>query len=238
MGNIDQLDETVATTTASTATTTTTAAAATTTKTTVAAATAGVQEGEGRTAEAATAAASAAEFWILEFPFAVHAGWITVATVMNANVLATYESAPATTLVTVAIVSIAILYAASVCLLLLSSSSSRRGRPVLGDGVSRAVGFVFSWGTYWIYDELKRHPKDSIVSTFDEQVVAGISNASLVVSVVVSIQVLVGVVYRAVEAAKTNKTTTTKRRGNSGSGSSSSSTAEHDGSLLSAPLLE
>merc|ERR1712232_1443987 len=137
MGNIDQLDETVATTTASTATTTTTAAAATTTKTTVAAATAGVQEGEGRTAEAATAAASAAEFWILEFPFAVHAGWITVATVMNANVLATYESAPATTLVTVAIVSIAILYAASVCLLLLSSSSSsRRGRPVLGDGVS------------------------------------------------------------------------------------------------------
>merc|ERR1712232_1260560 len=238
MGNIDQLDETVATTTASTATTTTTAAAATTTKTTVAAATAGVQEGEGRTAEAATAAASAAEFWILEFPFAVHAGWITVATVVNANVLATYESAPATTLVTVAIVSIAILYAASVCLLLLSSSSSRRGRhPVLGDGVSRAVGFVFSWGTYWIYDELKRHPKDSIVLTFDEQVVAGISNASLVVSVVVAIQVLVGVVYRAVEAAKT--TTTTKRRGNNNdSSSSSSSTAEHDGSLLSAPLLE
>jgi len=117
------------------------------------------------------------EFWLLRFPFAIHAGWITAATALNANVVSVWKKDPATTQLALAIVSLAVLHAVSVWVLF------NIKRP------NYTIACVLSWASGWIHAELQ-HPTESVVSMFGETIIVAVAYAARAVSYIILAQVI------------------------------------------------
>lgn len=118
------------------------------------------------------------EFWVLRFPFAVHAGWITAASGLNVNVQVVSMNQPADVQLAVAIVTLAVLHAISVWVLF------NIPRP------NWTIAIVLSWAFGWIYAELG-NPNEKITSTFSEDTIGGVRYAAVAVVVVILTQVVV-----------------------------------------------
>jgi hypothetical protein len=118
------------------------------------------------------------EFWLLRFPFAIHAGWITAASALNVNVQVVSMGRPAYEQLAVAIVSLAVLHAISVHVIFYIP------RP------NWTIACVLSWAFGWIYQELSE-PLALITDTFSTDAILGVQNAAIAVVVVISIQVVV-----------------------------------------------
>jgi len=129
------------------------------------------------------------EFWILRFPFSVHAGWITAASALNVNVQTVSAGRPADVQLAVAIVSLAVLHAVSVWVLFYLP------RP------NWTMACVLSWAFGWISAELGS-PNELITSTFAEDTINGVRHAAHVVSLIVLLQVAVrlGILCKALYA--------------------------------------
>ena len=122
------------------------------------------------------------EFWLLRFPFAIHAGWITAASALNVNVVVVWQDAAADIQLAVGIISLAVLHAISVWVLF---------------GIGRAnysIAGVLCWANGWIFAELQ-DPNEKITSTFGPDTISGVSYAAIAVSFIVLTQMIVRTGY-------------------------------------------
>ncbi len=120
------------------------------------------------------------EFWVLRFPFSVHAGWITAASALNVNVLVVdLKPDSATIQLAVAIVSLAVLHAVSVWVLF------NIPRP------NWTMACVLSWAFGWIYVELNDEPLEKITNTFDQDIIGGVKYAAIAVSFIIVAQIVI-----------------------------------------------
>jgi len=119
-----------------------------------------------------------AEFWLLRFPFAVHAGWITAATAVNTNVVVVWAGATAASQLAVGIVSLAVLHAISVWVLFVVPKPNY------------TVAFVLAWANFWIRGELQS-PSELIEATFTSDIVNAVAYASLAVSIIILVQIVI-----------------------------------------------
>lgn len=117
------------------------------------------------------------EFWLMRFPFAIHAGWITAASAVNTNVVSVWNEDSAAVQLTVAIVSLAVLHAVSVWVIFVI------------DRPNYTVACVISWANFWIYGELSK-PMEIITETFGNITVNGVKNASLSVCIIILGQIV------------------------------------------------
>jgi|Transcript_31693 hypothetical protein len=119
------------------------------------------------------------EFWLLRFPFAIHAGWISAASALNTSVVAVWTQAPADAQLALGIVSLAVLHAVSVWVLF-----NLKKEP------NYTIACVLSWANGWIYSELQE-PKDLVISTFSADSINGVANAAFAVSFIILTQIVV-----------------------------------------------
>jgi len=122
------------------------------------------------------------EFWLLRFPFAIHCGWITCASVVNVNVVAVrYAPEDAVLQLAMGIVSLAYLHAVSVwvCLAL--------------DRPNFTIAIVIAWAIGFVSDQLNT-PFDLIKERFSETIIGSVGWASLAVVFIIGIQVAVRLV--------------------------------------------
>ena len=119
------------------------------------------------------------EFWLLRFPFFIHAGWITAASALNVSVVAVWKAAPADIQLAIGIVSLAVLHAVSVWVLF-----------NLKKGPNYTIACVLSWANGWIYAELQE-PKDLITNTFAPDTINGVAYAAASVAFIILLQVVI-----------------------------------------------
>jgi hypothetical protein len=121
---------------------------------------------------------SLSEFWLLRFPFALHGGWITAASVVNVNVIVVNSNASPAVELAVGIVSLAYLHAVSVWVLF---------------GIKRnpsyTIAGVLSWAIGYIYAELQT-PQASIEDRFDATTINGVAYAAIAVSIIIACQIV------------------------------------------------
>lgn len=117
------------------------------------------------------------EFWLMRFPFAIHAGWITAASAVNTSVVSVWNEDSAAVQLTVAIVSLAVLHAVSVWVIFVI------------DRPNYTIACVISWANFWIYGELSK-PMEIITETFGNITVNGVKNASLSVCIIILGQIV------------------------------------------------
>ena len=118
------------------------------------------------------------EFWVLRFPFAVHAGWITAASPLNVNVQVVSSGVAPDIQLAVAIVSLAVLHAVSVWVLF------NIPRP------NWTMACVLSWAFAWIYEELNE-PQQLIQDSFSPDTIRGVQYAAIAVSFIILFQVVI-----------------------------------------------
>lgn len=123
-----------------------------------------------------TGSSNVANFWLVSFPFAIHFGWITVATALNINVLVINQGYSAAAQLALSIVSIAAIHTVSVWVLFALEQPNY------------TVAAVVAWATWWIFCELQA-PKELIVQTFSIDVIEGFGYPALIVSVLVLTQI-------------------------------------------------
>lgn len=125
------------------------------------------------------------EFWVLRFPFAVHAGWITAASALNVNVQVVSMSQPADIQLAVGIISLAVLHAISVWVIY------NIPRP------QWTMACVLSWAFGWIYVELG-NPNEKITDTFHVDTINGVRYAAVTVSFIILFQIVIrlGLLFR------------------------------------------
>jgi len=121
------------------------------------------------------------EFWLLRFPFCIHAGWITAATALNVSVVVVWKAALAATQLAFGIVSLAVLHAISVWVLF-----------NLKKGPNYTMACVISWANGWIYSELQ-NPKELIVQTFSQDIISGVAYAAISVAFIIVTQIVIRV---------------------------------------------
>lgn len=140
------------------------------------------------------------EFWFLRFPFAIHCGWLTAASVLNVNVLAVKldfdETVEVDSSVQLAmgIVSLAYLHAVSVWVLYGFSPPNY------------TIAGVLAWATGWIYAELLE-PREAIETLFGTTIVTAVSFASLAVCCIISGQIVLRVILLFVPSCAVNQST-------------------------------
>lgn len=118
------------------------------------------------------------EFWVLRFPFSVHAGWITAASALNVNVQVVSMNQPPEIQLAVAIVALAVLHAISVWVLF------NIPRP------NWTIACVLSWAFGWIYNELVNTP-ENISNTFASDTIAGVKYAAIAVCFIILFQIVI-----------------------------------------------
>ncbi|KAL7535377.1 hypothetical protein ACHAXR_006457 [Thalassiosira sp. AJA248-18] len=121
---------------------------------------------------------SLSEFWVLRFPFAVHAGWITAASALNVNVQVVSMNQPADIQLAVGIISLAVLHAISVW------ASFNIPRP------QWTLSCVLAWAFGWIYEELG-NPNELIKDTFAVDTINGVRYAAIAVCFIILFQLVI-----------------------------------------------
>uniref|UniRef100_A0A7S1DA20 Uncharacterized protein n=1 Tax=Cyclophora tenuis TaxID=216820 RepID=A0A7S1DA20_CYCTE len=112
------------------------------------------------------------DFWLLIFPFSIHAGWITVASLLNISVVLVRFHVPSNIQLAVAIATIVILYIATAVHL---------RSP---DEPNYVIPTVFSWALFGIYSGLK-HPNGLIRNTFSDGQIFFVQHSAAVSSAVI-----------------------------------------------------
>jgi hypothetical protein len=119
------------------------------------------------------------EFWFFRFPFAMHCGWLTAASVVNVNVVVVHRNAPANVQLAVGIISLAYLHAVSLWVLF-----------GLKRNPNYTIAGVLAWANGWIYAELSS-PSESIMALFDADTISGVSYAAAAVAYIIIGQIVV-----------------------------------------------
>jgi len=117
------------------------------------------------------------EYWLLCFPFSIHFGWITAASLLNANVLLVSVQGSVSAQLAMGIITLAILHAVSVYTLF---------------GINKpefVFSLVFVWATGAIASELS-NPDQSIVFRFDDNTIQGIEYAAIAVCAIIMTQIV------------------------------------------------
>jgi hypothetical protein len=133
------------------------------------------------------------EFWLLQFPFAIHCGWVTAALALNVNVLVVGTTAPADIQLAVGIISLVVLHAISVWVLFAVRKANY------------TLAAVLSWANWWIHSELQS-PKNKIVQTFAEDTISGVSYAAAAVAVIIMVQIAARVALDVMDQIMDSKT--------------------------------
>jgi len=108
------------------------------------------------------------DYWLLKFPFEIHASWVLCATLLNANVLSVAWEASATVQTTVGVLSLATLFGAGV------AAVARKKQKVW------MVPCVVAWASFAISKELSA-PRNQIRERFPEATIEHTRVASSVV---------------------------------------------------------
>ena len=119
------------------------------------------------------------EFWFFRFPFGIHCGWLTAASVVNVNLVVVDSNAPANVQLAVGIVSLAYLHAVSVWVLF-----------GLKRNPNYTIASVLAWANGWIYAELSS-PSESIMALFDANTISGVSYAAAAVAYIITGQIVI-----------------------------------------------
>lgn len=127
------------------------------------------------------------ECWFFRFPFAIHCGWLTAASIVNVNLVVVDSDASAAVQLAVGIVSLAYLHAVSVWVLF-----------GLKRNPNYTIASVLAWANGWIYAELKS-PSENIVALFDADTISGVSYAAAAVAYIITGQIVVRFVLCVVE---------------------------------------
>jgi hypothetical protein len=135
-----------------------------------------------------------ADFWLLKFPFSIHAGWIAAAFAVNVNVLVFAAGAPAKVQVTWAVLSL--LYFILVAAYDLAFTSP----------FDFTVSLVLLWASIGIASELK-NPKDAILYTFTLDEISKVRNGVVSICILLALAVALFAGYRLYKARKEASTT-------------------------------
>lgn len=120
-------------------------------------------------------------YFLWQFPFSIHCGWIFAATALNTNVLAVaYKGSPMVQIVVAALCLVVLLGVAMIWL---------SGYPV-----DLTVPLVLVWALGWIYGELQS-PKDSITSRFDQTEIEGFAYAAAGGAIAIFFATMVKIAY-------------------------------------------
>ena len=122
---------------------------------------------------------SLASYILWRFPFTIHAGWITAATFVNANVLLVDLDVKANLQFYAALVSL-------FCILVISAITTI--------SIDLIIPLVLSWALFGIFAELSE-PEESIEETFSQTQVETALWGSLVFAIVVAVGFLAGLLY-------------------------------------------
>lgn len=130
-------------------------------------------------------------FWLLKFPFSIHAGWICAAFAVNVNVSIVAAGRSSDTQISFAYASI--VYAIMVAI----ASLFYLSLPEF------TIPCVLAWASMWIVIEL-RAPSDLITATFTDDEITQVRTAFLVVCVLLCITTVACAIHR--KFLKANKT--------------------------------
>lgn len=119
------------------------------------------------------------DYFLLRFPFDVHAGWITVAFLLNVNVLFVGEKASATSQLCVGIVSLSALWAVSVFLLF-----------ALVKNANYTMALVFIWAISFIAVEINASDNTKIKALFSQTILKALKATAFVLVIGISIQIV------------------------------------------------
>lgn len=117
-------------------------------------------------------------YWLLQFPFEIHCGWIITASVLSVNVIIVSKDYDEVVQATAGIISLAILLIVATFVLFSPKKPNY------------TIPIVFSWASGWIYNELG-NPKESITNLFDTFMIEVIQYVSIIVSIIVLAMVIV-----------------------------------------------
>jgi uncharacterized membrane protein len=131
---------------------------------------------------------TAMNYLLAMFPFAVHFGWITAATVVNANLVLVYENYSASTQFLASIGGLALLVVFALVLLFFGYST---------------VPLVLAWALLGVYVELSM-PKESIVNAFSETQIDSIRYGAIVAMSVTLLLTLLQSIRLVRQAQNTN----------------------------------
>merc|ERR1712176_1125466 len=111
-------------------------------------------------------------YWLLQFPFEIHCGWIIAASCLNFNVIIVPEGYDKVVQTATGIVTLATLLSVATFVLF----SPKKPNFV--------IPFVFAWASGWIYNELK-NPKELISSFFDTSIIEIVQYVSIIMSIII-----------------------------------------------------
>ena len=123
---------------------------------------------------------SLANYILWRFPFTIHAGWITAATFVNANVLLVDLESSSDLQYYAALFSL-------FCLLVIATFTTI--------GLDLVIPAVIAWALFGCFVEL-RSPQESIEEAFSENEIELATWGSLVFAVLTAVGFLVGLVYQ------------------------------------------
>lgn len=116
------------------------------------------------------------EYFLFEFPFQIHCGWLIAASVVNANVVIVSKGHSAAYQLTSGVISLGILLAVGTFVLFAPN------RP------NYVIPLVLSWASGGVASELK-NPEISIKKLFSVDIIEAMKNASASISVLVLIMI-------------------------------------------------
>lgn len=116
------------------------------------------------------------DYWLLKFPFQIHASWIMAATLVNVNVLAVAYKASASVQTAIGWASLGVLFCVGIYFAVLQTRNSRSNSSRVW-----VIPCVLVWASFAISKELAS-PREQIQSTFSEDVVRRTKIASMVVA--------------------------------------------------------
>jgi len=124
-----------------------------------------------------------AEYWLLKFPFEIHASWILAATMLNINVVLVAYKASSTVQTAVGWSCLAFLFGAGIYALTQTPTRNRVW----------VVPCVVAWASFAISKELSS-PRDTIVATFSEGTILHTKLAAEVVAHLLAVIIVVEVI--------------------------------------------
>jgi len=125
---------------------------------------------------------SIGEYWLLKFPFLIHASWIMAATVVNFNVVLVAYKASAKTQAIAGWISLVVVFFVGTYFATTRWRTAKKGVWV--------VPLVLVWASFAIASELS-NPRDSILASFSESTVEQIQGASRTVAILLLLVTIV-----------------------------------------------